>query len=149
MTGAEEKDREGIEEVVEEAPSEPVPEASSRSVDGGRESKRRLGIRERAVREAQDEVTAAFDAHAGLRKSVQEALRAVEAALGQCANLDRRCSGRNGRRLALARRLLLRPSAAALSASRGMLRRASLQLEAAARQRDLVLEEAADSGLDH
>jgi len=106
-------------------------------------------LRERAVREAQDEVTVAFDSHAELRQSVQAAVQSVEKALQQCLLLDRRCSSQLGRQLFLGRRLFLKPVLGVLGTALHHLKKAGSQMDAASRLREGVLEEVADPELNH
>lgn len=114
-----------------------------------RQAQERASLRERIAREAQDDVTVAFDECAEVRRSIDAAVKAVEAALGKCAGLERKCSGTWGRRLFLSRRLFTKPTMAVLAAARKHLLASARQLDMASRQREALLEEAADPGLDH
>lgn len=133
-----------------EAEQAPAPEEPVRKTAGQeRAEKDRLKLQERIAREIEDEVTVAFDAHAELYKSLQSAVRAVDVALGLAAALERKCSSPVGRRLFLARRLALKPLLGVLGTSLHHLKKAISGMNAVARTRESLIEEAAGHGLDH
>ena len=142
-------------ETPEEAEQEPLPglppepkkNPDRRALDE-RRAKQAAAVQERAARDRQDEVSAAFDSQVELRQAVQAALQSVDKALQLAVSLDRRCSSHLGRRLFLSRRLLAKATVGVLGTASHHLKKAVSQLDASGRQRDVLVDEAG-SGLDH
>ncbi len=127
----------------------PAPSTASATPAKDRAEKDRLRLRERIARDQEDEVTAAFDAHAELQKSVQAAVRALDLALGQCAALERQCSSPLGRRMFLGRKLAVKGLLGVLGTALHHLKKASSGMSSVARTREPTVEEASTFGLDH
>lgn len=141
-----------LDAVSPEEPENPEPKPGPKSGPTSAEKRKEreaVSLRERLVREAQDEVTVAFDSYGELRQAVQAAVQSVEKALQQCMLLERKCGSPLGRRFFLGRRLFLKPTLGVLGTALHHLKKAGSQMDAASRLREGVLDEVADPGLDH
>lgn len=132
---------------TEPVTTEPVTERPS--PERVRAARDRLRLRDRIAQEQGDEVSAVFDAHQELQKSIQAAIRSVESALGQCADFDRKCGSPLGRRMFLARRMAVKPLLGVLGTALHHLKKALTGMSAVSRTRDPVVEEASTFGLDY